>query len=58
MSEDKYPSEASTEADAASESICPPFMDSIINEDTERLGQYPKARIGRRVIARVQIKSD
>jgi hypothetical protein len=58
MSEDEYPSEASTETDATSESISPPFMDSIINEDTERLRQYPKVRIGRRVIARVQIKSD
>jgi hypothetical protein len=58
MSENEYLSEDGTETDAVSENICPPFMDSIINQDTERLEQYPKVRIGRRVIARVQIKSD
>ena len=58
MSEDEYRSEDVTETGALLENICIPFMDSIINQDIERLKQYPKVRSGRRVIARVQIKSD
>jgi len=56
--EDEYRSEDVTETDGISENICTSFMDNIINQDTEMLEQYPKVRSGRRVIARVQIKSD
>ncbi len=58
MSEADYPSEESTEISAISAKICSLFMDSIINQDSEKLEQYPKVMINRRVIARVPIESD
>ena len=58
MSEADYPSEESTETSTISAKICSLFMDSIINQDSEKLEQYPKVMINRRVIARVPIESD
>jgi hypothetical protein len=58
MNEEDYRSEDATETNALLENICIPYMDSITNQDTEILEQYPKVRSGRRVIGRVQIKSD
>jgi hypothetical protein len=56
MSEDDYQSEESTETSAISPRICSSFMDSIIDQDSERMEQYPKVVLNRRVIARVQIE--
>jgi len=56
LSEDDYLPKITTETSALSVNTCPPFMDSIIDQDTERLEQYPKVITDRRVIARVQIE--
>jgi hypothetical protein len=58
MNDDEYPSESNTESNAGSESICTSYIDDIINQDTKKLEEYPRVTTNRRVIARVQIKSD
>lgn len=58
MGEDKYLSEDGTETTANSTNMAFSSIESMIEQDTERLEQYPKVVAHRRVIARVSIESD